>query len=58
MATTIMISTKVKPALRMFLFVFIYSSFPIRGVNGTAGGLYMITFSFTGLPAATTMYSV
>src|SRR6201996_8345 len=51
MATTIMISTRVKPALRMFLFVFIFLSSHLR-CERTTGGLYDDGL-FTGLPVAT-----
>src|ERR1700722_2091210 len=42
MATTIMISTRVKPALRMFWFVFILCLVLFRGVNVQQAG-YMMT---------------
>src|SRR5580698_8175506 len=48
MATTIMISTRVKPALRMFLFVFILLLFVIRGVNVQQAG-YRMTVLLTRL---------
>ena len=47
MATTIMISTRVKPDLRevlVFILVFILLC---RGVNSAPGGLFMITLLFT-----------
>jgi uncharacterized membrane protein len=48
MATTIMISTNVKAALRDVLFVFIFCfSFFNYGVNETTGGLQLLQFPFT-----------
>src|SRR5580704_10753765 len=46
MATTIMISTSVKPALRSFFVAFIFLSFFLFtcGVNGVTGGLYNYIF--------------
>src|SRR6267154_276572 len=45
MATTIMISTSVKPALRTFLLVFIVFVFVFKcGVNSATGGLYDYSF--------------
>src|SRR6266404_3047630 len=51
MATTIMISTNVKPALRDVLF-FITLPFVCCGVNRAPGGLYIITIFVHGLPGA------
>jgi hypothetical protein len=53
MATTIMISTSVKPALRRFLVIFIFVFFLYGGVNIAAGGLNNYCVLSTGLPAAT-----
>src|SRR5208282_2735198 len=50
MATTIMISTRVKPALREVLFVFMFCLFFVSlcGVNDTTGGLHqLLRSSFT-----------
>src|SRR5258706_16151425 len=45
MATTIMISTSVKPALRMFFIVFILFFFRcFSGVNIATGGLFWLHF--------------
>src|SRR5476649_2384822 len=44
MATTIMISTSVKPALRMFFIVFIVFAFFLCGVNIATSGLYDFSF--------------
>jgi hypothetical protein len=53
MATTIIISTNVKPALRDVLFVFIYLV-PICGVNAQQAGYVIITIFVHSLPVATT----
>src|ERR1041385_804622 len=53
MATTIMISTSVKPALREVLIFITNLCLSIRGVNRAAGGLFIRTNLFTVLPAAT-----
>ena len=51
MATTIIISTSVKPALREVLFVFILCFLALLcGVNVATGGLFIITTTFTDCP--------
>src|SRR6266567_2175857 len=52
MATTIMISTNVKPDLRDVLF-FITLPFVCCGVNRAPGGLFIIAFLFTDCPVPT-----
>ena len=48
MATTIMISTRVKPALRdALIFILLFVTFCFCGVNETTGGLQLLHFSFT-----------
>ena len=47
MATTIMISTSVKPDLRLFFFCIYFLSVYYRGVNSAKGGLIRNTFVFT-----------
>ncbi len=48
MATTLMISTSVKPALReVFVFMTLFPFLFFRGVNCIAGGLFMISTLFT-----------
>ena len=46
-ATTIMISTSVKPNLRLFFFCICYLSDCCYGVNRARGGLIFNTFAFT-----------
>jgi hypothetical protein len=48
MATTIMISTRVKPALRdALIFILLFVTFCFCGVNEATGGLQLLHFSFT-----------
>src|ERR1051325_1310627 len=53
MATTIMISTSVKPAVRVLRVFICLLSLTAHGVNNSAGGLITIAFSVHLLPAAT-----
>src|SRR5579862_1937041 len=53
MATTIMISTRVKPALRDCFILFMFQLSLISGVNTVTGGFIIMTFAFTGLPVTT-----
>jgi hypothetical protein len=46
-ATTIMISTRVKPKLRLFFFCICFLSAYCRGVNSAKGGLIVNTVVFT-----------
>src|ERR1043165_2589962 len=57
MATTIMISTSVKPALLFVLIcITLLSVFLFRGVNNAEGGLVLLLLSFVhGLPSATAL---
>ena len=52
MATTIMISTSVKPDLREVLFLHVFGSFSECGVNIRLKTGYMTTVPFTRLPSA------
>src|SRR5271154_5825632 len=57
MATTIMISTSVKPALRMFFIVFIFYFLSFMRCEHHDRRVIMITYLFTSLPVATALAS-